>query len=1029
MQHLYQFHPQLLVRTPARPFVERLEAAHIEAALEDNEFMEAVYFASPVLHEECRKWQRGQIKDEQRVSLLQNSLARYYLRSTSRSTPFGLFAGCSLLHWGFRSDIRMDPQANVRHTRLDMHYLCALAQQLAGREGLKLRLRFWPNSSLYRVGDEFRYVEYQYRKGERIHQLSAVEASAPLQQVLQAGQTGQTLPELVALLLEQEGEREAVTNFVEELIAAQVLVSELEPTVTGPEFFAHLQLVIQRLATETSDPDLQALVLMLEQVHLELSALDERGLNSTVDYERLRTRLDPLGLPTEAGRLLQTDLTGGLVRDQPATLDAALQKTLQEGLDLLAYLTPPSQHPRVADFTRRFQARYEEQEVLLLVALDNESGVAYADSNTSRYSALVHDMAVGEPAASTSRPHYQSAVHLFLRQKLHEATSQRQYGIHVTKRELLTHDLVPLSALPLPPSLGVLFRLVGTQQVLLEGAGGSSAVNLLGRFAHATPGLTHLIRQITQHEQQLNPGVAFAEVCHLPASRIGNLLQRPHFRELEIPYLAQSTLPANQQVQVQDLCLSVRSGRLLLRCGRTNQHIVPRLSTAHNFTQHALPVYQLLCDLQTQGLQSQLSFDWQDVAPDAAFWPRLTSGQVILAAAAWHLDRASLHDLLTAAPAEVAGCFKRFRAQWQLPRYFTLADGDNELLVDADNEWHVQLWLDTIRNRTTIQLKEFLFDPAASPVRNARGQPYAHQFLALLLRQTPCYPVVEPLPAPASSDVVLREFAPGSEWLYYKLYCGQLVADRVLLELVRPLTAELQIQGLVDTWFFVRYADPDQHLRVRWHLPNPAQLGEVIRLVSEALLPYSSNHTIWRVQIDTYRRELERYGRRTIGWSEALFCYQSQTLLDAMTQAATNATPAEFWLWGLGAIEELLTAFDYPLARKLALVAGLRGSLGQEFGLTKVLKRQLEAKYRPVRSAIESVLALAEAPPTLAIIVRGIQELAAQGELEVPLDQLLSSYVHMLLNRVIPSDARLHELVLYDFLVRHYRSCLARQAP
>jgi hypothetical protein len=45
----------------------------------------------------------------------------------------------------------------------------------------------------------------------------------------------------------------------------------------------------------------------------------------------------------------------------------------------------------------------------------------------------------------------------------------------------------------------------------------------------------------------------------------------------------------------------------------------------------------------------------------------------------------------------------------------------------------------------------------------------------------------------------------------------------------------------------------------------------------------------------------------------------------------------------------------------------------------------------------------------------------------VPLDDLLSSFIHLHVNRLMPAQARLHELVLYDFLFRHYQTQLARE--
>ncbi len=1040
LKSLYSFTPQLIMRTPARPFTLAVSEDVLREALADAAFREALYLASPVLHEECDKWQRGELPDARRQSRLLGTLARYYTRQRSRCTPFGLFAGCSVVAWApGASHLRLATSQHRRHTRLDMHYLCALAQELARHPALQPRLRYFPNSSLYASGPALRYVEQHYQQGECVHQLSAIDASAPVLAVLAGAAGGATGPALAAALLApkpgQEPARTAdedalaeATAFVEELVQAQVLVSELAPTVTGAAYFAHLQAVLDRLlAGLPDDAAVQALGRVLADVQQQLRALDEQpGANPSAAYEHIAAMLATLGVPVEPGKLFQTDAVHGLAPSVPATLDAAGQATLHEALAVLACLAPAPHNPRLAAFIRRFQARYEDREVPLLEALDAESGLAYAAETENCYSALVHDLVLPSEALAAPAPR-QDAAQRYLSQRLRAAARSGAYCLDLSLAELHAQGLQP-SAVPLAPSIGVLFRAIDEERLLLEGADGSSAVNLLGRFAHAAPGIDQLIREVTQAEQAHNPAVAFAEICHLPASRIGNLLQRPHFRDLEIPYLAQSTLPAAGQVPVQALRLAVRHGQLELRHAPTGQRIIPRLSTAHNFGgAQALPVYQFLCDLQTQGLQAELGFSWQGVAQADKFLPRLTCGRTVLAAANWQLAAADLHALLAATPAEIMPCLAAFRAQWQLPRFFTLADGDNELFVDADNELLVRVWLDTIRQRPSVLLKEFLFEPTATPVRDEAGQPYLPQFIALLVRQAPSYAAVPAAPT-SPAPAVVRSFTLGSEWLYYKLYCGPLVAERLLRDAIGPLATTLRARGLIDNWFFVRYADPNPHLRVRWHLTGTGRVGEVIQHVQVQLAPFSGDQAVWKIQTDTYYRELERYGPRTIGCAEALFCYQSQAFLDHLAQAPADV-PDDTWAWGLRAVEELLTAFSCSLAQKLALAQAWKTSFAQEFGLTKDLKRQLDAKYRLMRPAVDLALALGGGPPPAALvaIAHCLRAAEQQGRLEVPLTELLGSYVHMLLNRVLPTEARLHELVLYDFLFRHYQARWARQ--
>jgi hypothetical protein len=379
MKKLYSFHPQLVLRTPARPFKLTFTAENLTDALRNAEFMEAIYLASPALHAECGKWQRGELSNSRKVERLRGTLTRYYTRFMSRCTPFGLFAGCSVLTWGPTSKLEIRPDRHSRHTRLDMHYLCALAQYLAARPDVQPRLCYWPNTSLYRLNGTIRYIERQYdASGNCTHQISALDTSEALTHVLDLAQHGRTLPELAAILLATEhevsdaSEAQEVAEFLSALLAAQVLVSELEPTVTGNEFFCHILDVLSRLAVGAPPTsELPALVETLTVVQQALNELDESGINTMSAYERIVALLIPLGVPVEAGKLFQTDAQHGLAANSteaPATLSTDLQTPLLEALTVLACLASPATNPRLDSFTERFQARYEDQEVSLLEA-------------------------------------------------------------------------------------------------------------------------------------------------------------------------------------------------------------------------------------------------------------------------------------------------------------------------------------------------------------------------------------------------------------------------------------------------------------------------------------------------------------------------------------------------------------------------------------------------------------------------------------------------------------------------------------
>ncbi|HXP51533.1 MAG TPA: thiopeptide-type bacteriocin biosynthesis protein, partial [Bacteroidia bacterium] len=114
----------------------------------------------------------------------------------------------------------------------------------------------------------------------------------------------------------------------------------------------------------------------------------------------------------------------------------------------------------------------------------------------------------------------------------------------------------------------------------------------------------------------------------------------------------------------------------------------------------------------------------------------------------------------------------------------------------------------------------------------------------------------------------------------------------------------------------------------------------------------------------------------------------------------------------------------------------------QEHGGNKELKMQLDAKYRTNRKSLESVLfrestALGEISQLIELlewkstelkpIIKNLLDLKMNGLLKVTVDNLLSSYIHMMMNRIFMSRQRVCEMVAYDILFRYYTSVKARQ--
>ncbi|HEY4590363.1 MAG TPA: thiopeptide-type bacteriocin biosynthesis protein, partial [Thermoanaerobaculia bacterium] len=549
------------------------------------------------------------------------------------------------------------------------------------------------------------------------------------------------------------------------------------------------------------------------------------------------------------------------------------------------------------------------------------------------------------------------------------------------------------------------------------------------------------------------PDAVFAEIVHLPQGRIGNILARPVLRDYEIPFLGRSGAPPDRQIPVTDLRVSVEGQRIVLRSARLGKEVVPRMTSAHNFVRGSLGVYRFLCTLQSQGTLGGVSWGWGPL-DSAPFLPRVTCGRLVLSRASWWMTQDEIKNLAKAQGAERYRAVQAWRQERGLPRRIALVDADNELLVDLDNVLSIETFVDVIEDRDRARLVEFFPGPDRMPAAGPEGR-FLNEVLIPFARKPREAPAGEageaaarPQPvavntAAMNTAAVRRSFPPGSEWLYAKLYTGTATADGLLREVVAPVAREAMANGETDSWFFIRYGDPEWHLRVRFHGDPMLLQSRVLPRLHSALDPMLADGRIWRVQLDTYERETERYGGpEGILLAERLFHVDSEAVL-AILEMLEGDEGADFrWRLALRGIDMLLGDLQFDPETRMRVMRSMREGFTREFGGGKGLRVQLDQRFRQEWRSLMPLLdpagdAESELAPALEVlrrrsernapIVAELRELERAGRLSQPLADMAPSYVHMHVNRIIRSAQRAHELVLYDFLYLLYESRAARE--
>lgn len=644
-----------------------------------------------------------------------------------------------------------------------------------------------------------------------------------------------------------------------------------------------------------------------------------------------------------------------------ARIDQTIITNILDDIKKLKGLFKTVPNARLEAFRNDFLRRFEGQEIPLLKVLDPECGIPYGNYHLTPSGVILSELDGQSHIPEPTGVDMNDFQHLLLDKYIH-CLATGAHEITLTTAELnggKSEENITSYI------FGSLLREGSDFRFLLKQAGGSSAVNLMSRFSLGNNALADKLREITAWEQSGSDAL-FVEVIHLPEGKIGNVVLHAPLRDHQILYLGYDT---GTSIPLSDLLVSVSGNEVILRSQKFNKRVIPFLSHAHNYG-HGLPIYSFLGDLQPVG--SQFHFDW-GVLKDREYLPRVIFGRLILSRATWNLSEKN---------------FERIKNT--LPRHIVLIEADNELYLDLGQSLCQKILRDHLRKNESVRIQEFLYTPDKCFING-----HASEIVI---------PVAGKSPKPyskTSSVISGKSYPPGSEWLYLKLYMGQKAADKLLGEKIRPFVQLLKEKELIQKWFFIRYQDPDFHLRLRfYHGFDPDFSKTVLELFHSHFSEELDTGSIHELQITHYQPEYNRYP--DMEEAEILFMQDSELVLERLESDAE-----EYRLeTSLARIAVYLSGLALP--EKVNFCQTNRDAFLQEFGIA--LKTKLNALYRQhfiwVKDTLDST--------SLATF------LPSQPE-------SLPSYIHMHINRNFISEARKYEMLLYHFLYRYYESLQARQ--
>lgn len=657
-----------------------------------------------------------------------------------------------------------------------------------------------------------------------------------------------------------------------------------------------------------------------------------------------------------------------------AEIDKAVIEDLLSEVKKLKKFFFKIENPRIEAFKNEFLRRFEGRTVPLRQVMDPEHGIAYGTYSLSQTGKIIGTLEMPKKVSS-SIEHLQYFPD-FLLDKYIQCLATGGEEIHLSESDLHSDKEQDSACCYI---FGSLLGDKNRYQFYLKSVGGSSPVNLMSRFSLGNPELAKRLREITKYEQAQSSAI-LAEVVYAPEGRIGNVVLHAKLRDYHIPFLGYEE---GNKITLDDLTVSIVNDEIILNSVKYNRRVIPFLSHAFNYNT-ALPVCCFLGDLQNHS--PQFVFDW-GILKNREYLPRVVYGKLILSRATWNLTSQNYKEA-------------------KLPHHIVIIEEDNELYLNLGLPICLKILEDYLRKSGKVQVREFIHSPencfmddrVSEMVIPVAGNISEYRKETEQSNSVGKYPsIVSSRRTQASSNL----YPPGSEWLYFKIYTGSKTIDNLLRDKIKPFVELLTEKKLLEKWFFIRYQDPDTHLRLRFYNgSNSGFYKTVLEMFYTFFREELTNGVIHDLQVATYMPEYTRYP--DMEEAEEIFMEDSYLVLNRLESDDENYRIET----SLRQMDRFLSGFT--LSEKVRFCLVQRDGFLDEFG--QELRHELNRAYRSNASLCREVLLS-----------------KSHSEIKVKESVCLASYIHMHVNRNFISEARKYEMMLYHFLYRHYDSLLARK--
>lgn len=342
--------------------------------------------------------------------------------------------------------------------------------------------------------------------------------------------------------------------------------------------------------------------------------------------------------------------------------------------------------------------------------------------------------------------------------------------------------------------------------------------------------------------------------------------------------------------------------------------------------------------------------------------PEINYGDIILVPERWNIWKEDISNT------NLQNLINKF----DIPQLVYLEEEDHNLLIDFNNDNDIEFLKKQLQSHRKVTLtrvydttnKEFVFSVEKNIANNDK---YIQNNIQTSYKSN------------------VRVFMPGSDWIYITVFTEEDVALSIIRDVYSQLIQALNRKQLIDKTYYLKYYHENRPcLRIRFHSKNKKNIMELYKEIFSWIHYLKQHNFSNNIQINTYKREIERYGgKENIDKYERYFYTDSLWCIKTLCLINQNKCLKDF-------INVLSTTF---------YVINLCGSINQAKKSLKLFKNHSDKEYQhKYRKEIYPYFT-----EHIDLVKKIYNSFSSLNEKKVEDSNILDSLIHMHCNRLFIS--------------------------